>query len=66
MSQYIFFLYLHHNIISLYDNSPVLLQADYERRFLVLCEEGTADISQFSDLLCHGVDPNIRDEVVNL
>ena len=57
------YFYLHHTF---YGNSPVLFQDDYERRFLVLCEEGTADISQFSYLLCRGVDPNVRDKVVNL
>ena len=41
----------------------VFLQADYERRFLQLCDEGTADISQFRELLRQGVDVNIFDEV---
>ena len=41
-----------------------LLQADYERRLLLLCDEGcTADISQFRELLRQGVDLNIYDEV---
>ena len=39
------------------------LQADYERRFLQLCKEGTADISQFRELLEQGMDVNIYDEV---
>ena len=41
----------------------VFLQADYERRFLQLCYEGTADISQFRELLRQGVDVNIYNEV---
>ena len=42
---------------------PVYLQADYERRFLQLCNEGKADINQFSKLLRKGVDVNIYDQV---
>lgn len=41
----------------------VFLQADYKRRFLQLCDEGKADISQFRELLMQGVDVNIYDEV---
>ena len=42
----------------------VSLQADYERRLLQLCREGCkADISQFREILSHGVDVNIYDEV---
>ena len=41
----------------------VFLQADYERRLLQLCYEGTADISQFRELLRQGVDVNIYDKV---
>ena len=41
----------------------VFLQADYERRLLQLCYEGTADISQFRELLRQGVDVYIYDEV---
>ena len=42
----------------------VSLQADYERRLLQRCLEGCkADISQFREILSHGVDVNIYDEV---
>jgi hypothetical protein len=42
----------------------VFLQADYEKRLLQLCYKGTADISQFRELLRQqGVDINIYDEV---
>jgi hypothetical protein len=41
----------------------VFLQADNERRLLQLCIKGTADISQFRELLRQGVDLNIYDEV---
>ena len=41
----------------------VFLQIDHKRRFLQLCDEGTADISQFRELLRQGVDVNIYDEV---
>ena len=39
------------------------LQDDNERRLLKLCYEGTADISQFRELLRQGADVNIYDEV---
>ena len=38
-------------------------QADYERRLLQLCYKGTADISQFRELLRQGIDVNSYDEV---
>ena len=42
----------------------VSLQVDYERRLLQLCREGCkADISQFREILRHGVDVNIYDKV---
>ena len=41
----------------------VFLQTYYERRLLQLCYEGTADISQFRELLKQGVDINIYSEV---
>ena len=39
------------------------LQTDYERRLLQLSHDGKADISQFREILRHGVDVNIYDEV---
>ena len=42
----------------------VSLQADYEKRFLQLCDEGCkADISQFRELLMQGLDVNIYAKV---
>ena len=41
----------------------VFVQADYERRLLQFCDEGTADISQFRELLRQGVDVNMYDKV---
>ena len=38
-------------------------QAEYQKKFLRLCIKGTADISQFRELLRQGVDVNIYDEV---
>ena len=41
----------------------LLIQVEYERRFLELCDEGTASIESFTELLQLGVDPNIHDKV---
>ena len=42
----------------------ISLQADCERRLFQLCLEGCkADISQFREILRHGVDVNVYDEV---
>ena len=41
----------------------IFLQADHARRLLQLCYEGTADISQFRELLRQGVDVNTYDKV---
>lgn len=41
----------------------VLVFHQAERRLIRLCDEGTADISQFRELLEQGVDINSYDEV---
>ena len=41
----------------------VSLQVDYEKRLLQLSREGKADLTRFSEILQHGVDVNIYDEV---
>ena len=35
----------------------------YERRLLEICLGGEASITQFSDILEKGVDPDVHDEV---
>ena len=44
----------------------VLFQADLEKRFLQLCIEGKADISEFSYLIRQGVNINIYDKVCSI
>jgi hypothetical protein len=44
----------------------ILIQVEYERRFLELCLEGTVSIDSFTELLQLGVDPNIHDKVCSL
>ena len=43
--------------------SFLLIQMEYERRFLELCYEGHAGVDSFIELLQLGVDPNIHDKV---
>ena len=53
-----------HFMLLMFIMYPILLQAECERRLLVLCVKNIGDINEFLFLLSQpGVDPNIYDKV---
>ena len=53
-----------HFMLLMFIMYPILLQAECERRLLVLCVENVGDVKEFMFLLSQpGVDPNICDKV---